>query len=150
MRAHLLRLPTCIVAVSLLAALGSASAQGTGKKGANNAGYAQVVHELHQTRVLLQEANHDYDGFRAKAVHEIGKAMHALHPAHKHKAPKAAVPTGGGEDQKVSDMQLAQANKQLQVVIGQLTSAAATPQTTTAVQYLQSAVGHLNTALKIR
>jgi hypothetical protein len=149
MRAHLLRLPVWIVAAGLLAGLGSASAQGTGKKGAKNTGYEPVVHELHQARTLLQEANHDYDGYRAKAVHEIGKAMHALHPNHKHKLPKAAVP-GGNEDQKVSDMQLAQASKQVQVVINQLTSAPANPASTAAVQNLQAAVAHLNTALKIR
>jgi hypothetical protein len=147
MRCHLLRLPMCLAVAGLLAALGSASAQG--KKGTLPSPYAPVVAELHQTRVVLQQANHDYDGFRAKAVHDIGKAMHALDPNHKHKTP-AVGKSANNENQGVSDMQLAQAAKQLQTVINQLTTGTANTNSTAAVAHLQTALGHLNTALKIK
>lgn len=148
MRTHLLRLPFCLAVASLLAALGSANAQG--KKANNTASpYASILSELQQTRVLLNQADRDYDGFRAKAVHEVGQAMHALHPKHKHKLPPAPKLTGQ-ENQAVSDMQLAQASKQIQAVLSQLTSGTANPNATKAVTHLQNAVGHLNTALKIK
>ena len=146
MRNHLLRLLLCFTVVGLLAAQGNVHAQG--KKG--NAGpYAPILNELQQTRMLLNQADRDYKGFRAKAVHEVGKAMHALHPKHKHKLPPAPKLTGQ-ENQVVSDMQLAQAQKQIQVILTQLTSGTANPNTTAAVGHLQNAIGHLNTALKIK
>ena len=147
MRHHLPRLTLCLAVAALLAAQGSVGAQGK-KKGAGSP-YAPVLNDLQQTRVLMNQANHDYNGFRAKAVHEVGKAMHALQANHKHKLPAAPKVTGP-ENQAVSDMQLAQAQKQIQVVLNQLMSGTANPSTTAAVGHLQNAIGHLNTALKIR
>ena len=44
---------------------------------------APFVAQLHQVVQVLNGANHDYDGHRAAAVHEVHKAIHALHPHHK-------------------------------------------------------------------
>jgi thioredoxin-like negative regulator of GroEL len=148
MRNHLLRVCFCLAVAGMLTAQGSVSAQGK-KKGNAGSPYAQVLSELQQTRVLLNQADRDYSGFRAKAVHEVGKAMHALHPKHKHKLPPAPKVTGA-ETQAVSDMQLAKAQQQIQVIINQLASNTANPNTATAVAHLRNAVGHLNTALKIK
>ncbi len=104
MQAHLIRLPLAVAVVALLSGLAVEPAQG-GKKAANAVAYAPIIAELHHTRVLLHEANHDYDGFRAKAMHDIGKAMHALDPNHSHKLPKAGV-AAVHEDQTISDKQL--------------------------------------------
>ncbi len=37
-----------------------------------------IVGQLKSARALLSQADHDYQGHRAKAVHEISKAIHAL------------------------------------------------------------------------
>ncbi len=50
------------------------------------------IEELHKAKGLLEKADHDYDGHRARAVEDIDKAIHALH----HKAGKA----GKGEEKK--------------------------------------------------
>jgi hypothetical protein len=147
MKGHLFRLVLAIAVAGLLSSAGSVTAQG--KKGKTPVNFGPLVGELHQTRLLLHSANHDYDGYRAKAMHDVGQAMHALDPNHSHKLPKESGPAVK-EDQKKSDAQLAQAAKQIQVVIGQLTSGPATPATTSAVKHLEAALGHLNTALKIK
>jgi hypothetical protein len=145
MRAHCLRVSVWILVAALLPGVSTVSAQ----KGKKAASHPQLVAELHQTRMLLHQADHDYDGFRAKAVHELGKAMHELDPNHKHKLPPSPNP-GNGEDQVKSDAQLAQASKQVQVMMNQLSTGVATPRTTAAMQHMQNAVAHLNTALKIK
>jgi hypothetical protein len=150
MRAHALRLVLGIAVTGLLCGLSGVTAEGGGKKEKGKGiNHPAIVAELHQSRLLLHNANHDYDGYRAKAMHDVGKAMHALDPKHKHELPKESGPAVK-EDQKKSDAQLATAAKQIQVVIGQLTSAPATPATTSAVKHLEAALGHLNTALKIK
>lgn len=42
-----------------------------------------VLMELHAAKELLEHADHDYDGYRAKAVHHITEAIHDLREAHK-------------------------------------------------------------------
>ena len=148
MRNHLLRVCFALTVVGLVTTQGSVTAQGK-KKGNAGSPHAQILSELQQTRLLLNQADRDYKGWRAKAVHEVGKAMHALHPKHKHKLPPAPKLTGK-ENQAVSDMQLAKAQQQIQVIINQLASGTANPNTATAVGHLRNAVGHLNTALKIK
>jgi hypothetical protein len=70
--------------------------------------YAQVIHELHEAKHLLDHANHTYNGHRAKADHEIGKAIHVLHPEHhKHHAHHHHKT----EPQSASDTQLRMAEK---------------------------------------
>jgi hypothetical protein len=151
MRTHVLRLAMCSAVVGLLAALsGSADAQGK-KKGGGVVGepYAPILQELQKTRMVVNQADRDYKGFRAKAVHEVGKAMHALQANHKHKLPPAPKLTGT-EPQNVSDGQLVQGAKQIQAVIVQLNNLPGNKNTAAAVGHLQTAIGHLNTALKIK
>ncbi len=42
-----------------------------------------VLMELHAAKELLEHADHDYDGYRAKAVHHITEAIRDLREAHK-------------------------------------------------------------------
>ncbi len=119
--------------------------------------YAPIITELRQTRELLNQANHDYDGYRAKAVHQVTKAIHVLHPPAKTK-PKTGTPKPPAppqppvkEDQAKSDAQLAQAAKQLQVILSQLQSLpAADARAVQAVPHVQAAINDIQTALKIR
>jgi hypothetical protein len=98
------------------------------KTGANANSHGQVLSELHQAKHLLDHANHTYNGHRAKADHEIHKAIHILHPEHHKKstaasstaaktAAKSTTPTkaphqkGTRESQQASDTHLRQAEK---------------------------------------
>jgi hypothetical protein len=149
MKSHGLRLVLGIAVAALLCGFGTFNAEGGGKKKGTAVNYGPILAEMQETRVLLQNAKHDYDGYRAKAVHDLGKAMHALDPNHSHKLPKVADP-GNGENQAQSDALLNQAGKQVQTIISQLTTGTATPATTSAVKHMQDSLGHLNTALKIK
>jgi hypothetical protein len=103
---------------------------------------AVYIQQLKTTRALLERANHDYDGYRAKAVHQVTKAIHALEGTkNKH---TAQFKKGGNEPQSVSDMQLRQAVKELQAVQMQL------PAGSTASQHIGKAIADLNTALAIK
>lgn len=107
--------------------------------------YASQVAQLHATAHLLNQADHDYQGHRAKAVHEIHQAIHALHPGPHKRHPHAPKKTGNNEPQSVSDAQLNQAIAQLKTVQGQLSGAP--PHALTAIQ---SSIQQLETALKIK
>jgi hypothetical protein len=113
-----------------------------------------VVTQLRATRTLLQQADHDYQGHRAKAVHEITLAIHALVPPKKTRprpagikpAPGIARPDRNNESQAVSDTQLKQAMQQLNTLQPQITSltsgnvTAASAAVTKAIQELQTAL----------
>jgi hypothetical protein len=130
-----------------------APAAGQGGAATVTGPFATQVTALRETVVLLNKADHDYKGHRAKAVHELHVAIHSLHPAHKKPHPPTAKKGGnkGGnnEPQAVSDAQLAQAIKQIQVVQTQLGNATVNvpPQ---ALPALAAAVTQLQTALKIK
>jgi hypothetical protein len=65
-----------------------------------------IANELHQVRLLLERADHDYDGHRAAAVGHISKAINELHPRNHFKDKD----TGGNfEPQALSDAQLGEA-----------------------------------------
>jgi hypothetical protein len=106
---------------------------------------AKLIQELKAARALLHRANHDYDGHRAKAIHHVTHAIHALEgtPVPKHHAAKAKGPAVH-EPQSVSDAQLQQALQQIKMVQTQLAGG------TTASTHLADAVVQLETALKIR
>lgn len=127
------------------ASLAPTPAQG----GAATGPYAAQVKELHAIAHLLNLANHDYKGHRAKAVHEIHLAIHILHPGHhkKHNPDKKGpTPKGGNnEPQSVSDAQLRQAIDGLKTVQGQLGSAP--PH---ALAATRAAIHQLQIALTIR
>ena len=118
---------------------------------------APFVKVLHEVVLLLNEANHDYDGHRAKAVHEVHNAIHALHPHRKAVRP-GTTPTpkpptvkqpAPKEDQAKSDAQLKAAIQALQTVQTQLSSSTAAHHKKAAAD-LQAAIAELNTALAIK
>ena len=91
------------------------------------AAHKQVLSELHQAKHLLDHANHNYNGHRAHADHEINKAIHILHPNHHHKATttvKAKAPAAKHkavhEPQQASDTQLRQAEKLVRAALLEL------------------------------
>jgi hypothetical protein len=116
--------------------------------------HVPIVQELHQTKMLLNAADHDYDGFRAKAAHQVTRAIHALVPPHPRTTPKTTPPVAPGqrvrEPQAVSDKQLQQAIQQLQVVLNQLGSLPGDARAGAATVHVRSAIQDLQTALKIK
>ena len=136
---------------------------------ANANGHTAAIEALHQAHTLVAGANHDYDGHRAKAEHMISQALHEL--GHQHRASgsntmgqKGSVTTATGkkgasttgikgvvgqgqankEPQAQSDEQLQKAIQLLSGLKSQL------PTTHKAAAHVQSAIGELNAALKIR
>lgn len=121
----------------------------------------QIIMELSQTKKLLESAKHDYDGHRAKAIHEITQAIHALHQHGTGTGGKATGNAGGGnkatgrpatgnaaagENQQQSDVLLKQARQQLHVIHGQLGAT----HHAKAKTLVHAAIQQLDNALKIR
>jgi hypothetical protein len=124
-----------------------------------------VVAQLKSIRAVLVHADHDYQGHRAKAVHELTQAIHALEgTGAKHaltpqqkaalnaaRQAKAAARQAGAlakpmsEPQAVSDSQLNTALGMLTKLSGQLGTAKPAVQ-----QHVQNAMGELKTALAIK
>jgi hypothetical protein len=123
-----------------------------------------LIAELRHTHTLLAQANHDYQGHRAKAHGEVGRAIHLLttHPHHHHKHPaltakrvqpkvaQAAV----HEPQQISDAQMQQAGQQLQVILTQIATLQnngllAHPNVVGAGANIQQAIQHVQTALSV-
>lgn len=83
----------------------------------------EVVTELHEVKMLLETAKHDYDGHRAKAHEHVRKAIHELTPFVEGKKLEAAVKKiveGGsalgpipGEPQAESDARLRKSHEML-------------------------------------
>jgi hypothetical protein len=100
---------------------------------------------------LLERADHDYKGHRARAVHEITAAIHAVEgrPHHARRLPHIPKPhahrPARTEPQAVSDAQLRQAIQQLAAVEAQLGTLH--PKARAAIA---AAVRELHTALRIR
>jgi hypothetical protein len=65
-----------------------------------------LVQQLHQVRVLLEHADHDYQGHRAAAVQQISHAISVLDPKNNFKDKDRG---GNGEPQALSDAQLGEA-----------------------------------------
>jgi hypothetical protein len=65
---------------------GSARAMNAALHNAANGATATVTQELHAIKHSLEQADHDYQGHRAKAVQLIGTAIHALHHGQHHTA----------------------------------------------------------------
>lgn len=131
------------------------------------AAHVPIVQGLHQTKALLNAAIHDYVGHRAKAVHEVTKAIHALDPPNARATPKKAAPPtpapaagqvapagkgaqAAGENQAASDKQLQQAIQQLRALQTQLETLPADARASTAVGHVRGAIHELNTALQIK
>lgn len=112
---------------------------------------------------LLEGANHDYKGHRAKAVHAVHEAIHEIeHHGQKHvptppavaaakAAVKASTPKTGAvppvhENQVASDTQLVAAEQLLSKVFAELTTTGKHPK---AIGHVKIAVQELQIALKI-
>ena len=82
-----LMLPFAIVAVILVATTPADAAKINNKSKGNGTNtsslFSTQVAELNTTIKLLQAADHDYQGHRAQAIHDIHQAIHALHPTAK-------------------------------------------------------------------
>ena len=156
-----LMLPFAIMAIILVTTSPADAAKINNKPGtkinkSKNLFSTQVA-ELNTTIKLLQAADHDYQGHRAQAIHDIHQAIHALHPTANHN--KSSAPGGkvtgknvtakgqgaNKEPQAVSDAQLKQAIAQLNTVQGQLKAAPPA-----ALHSVQAAVKQLQVALTIK
>ena len=83
-----LRACVAVLVVALLFVAGPAPAAPK-QKPSTDVQTLEVLKELHHAHRLLEEANHDYDGHRAKAAEELHKAIKALEatvPHHHHPA----------------------------------------------------------------
>jgi hypothetical protein len=117
--------------------------------------------ELRAAHLLLAEADHDYQGHRAKAAKEVHKALSELgyhhHPTTAH--PGTAIPGGAvatrkaaavhqsvaHEPQATSDTQLRKARQILRGALTQLNS-----RRPKAAADLRAAIGEIDRALSIR
>jgi len=77
---------------------------------------AQALQDLKKAHQLLNEANHDYHGHRARAAEEVHHALRELGHNHKPAAGPKAAPKSADtkEAQALSDSQLKQAQQLLQ------------------------------------
>ncbi len=124
----------------------------------------KLIEELRAAHRLLDEANHDYDGHRAKAAHEVHKAIKDLAYQHK-KAESGQTPGNGGnhgsgthepnkaaqsgkehEPQGNSDSQLREAHEILKTVLGQI-NATKHPK---AAGHIKEAIHEIRLALKMK
>ena len=158
-----LGLPVAFVLVSL-AVQSAASAQVTTPV-AKHEGRGGIVETLCAAHKLLSEADRDYQGHRAKAAEEIGKALKELghHVAAKTTAAattasapvvkKASAPPGKAvhEAQNSSDTQMKQA---LQLLEGAMSAHVNVKHARTehvrAGRNIKNAIGEINTALSIK
>jgi hypothetical protein len=93
------RLPWIHLGVAAMLGLVAAPAESSAKVQASAVMHAkqhQVIAELKAARALLEKANHDYQGHRAKAVHEITHAIHLLEHGKHHPNPQTAAGNGNG------------------------------------------------------
>jgi hypothetical protein len=122
----------------------TASAQ----KGAKKTADQILVTNLEAIRTTLNNANHDYDGHRASAVHHVTHAIHIIKHAKPHPNPgehfKAARPEIV-EPQAASDAQLKTAQTALQNLTVPATKHQAKVQ-----EHITKAVTELQTALMIK
>jgi len=126
---------------------------------ATHAGHGVVVAELRRAHRLLVEADHDYDGHRAKAAQAVHAALKELGYQHKKVQPVSPAANGAvappatakarqpkmHEPQATSDAQLREA---LQILQGTLTQMKGKHPKATA--NLNTAVVEINTALGIK
>ena len=160
-------IPFCFFAIILVSTTPAEAAKINNKSartGTNTSSlFSTQVAELNTTIKLLQAADHDYQGHRAQAVHDIHQAIHALHPTANNNKSSAKgkqvtgknvtakgknLAKGQGENkepQAVSDAQLKQAILQLNTVQGQLKAGPPS-----ALNSVQAAVKQLQIALTIK
>jgi hypothetical protein len=155
-----------LAATVLLASPAAASPLSAAARQAEKQQVAQLITQLHQAKVLLETAIHDYDGHRAAAVHQVHSAIRALEEHH-HKAnanqtnpnkvnqanPQAANPGNGNitpQEQAASDKQLKQADVMILQTLAGMPSSSSSPHLVKAAQHLTEAHSELKTALNIK
>ena len=124
----------------------------------------KLVEELRTAHRLLAEADHDYDGHRAKAAGEVHKAIKDLAYHHKKGEPGQTPGNGGNhgsgthepnkaaqsgkehEPQGNSDSQLREAHEILKTVLGQI-NATKHPK---AAGHIKEAIHEIRLALKMK
>jgi hypothetical protein len=103
-----------LVLASSLGSVASAAPRKPEPQAASNAQLVEGLAILHQTKVMLDQADHDYGGHRAAAVKAVTAAHHQLKKALEFQTKHKIQPGGGGgkvgggghEPQAQSDMQL--------------------------------------------
>jgi hypothetical protein len=147
--------PGIVVTSLLLTGASASTAYGqvpTAPAGTN--ANSQVITQLKSIRTVLHNADHDYQGHHAKAVHQITEAIHVLEgiknlPRKPHKPGQGQGQQHLREPQAVSDAQLSQALQQLQAVQSQLSSSPGS-HTVAAGKHISQAILDLQTALKVK
>ncbi len=123
-----------------------------GKSAVATQQHAAVLAQLHSAYNLLIRADHDYNGNRAKAAHEVSGAIHALTGHHHHHPGQvrlfgANIKNGMANPkmpQAQSDAHLKQAGQILASVAGKL------PQGHKSSANVQKAIRHIQVALQIK
>ena len=106
--------------------------------------HASVLAQLHSAHAHLINADHDYQGHRARAAQEVAAAIHAITGKHHHHHAKAGGPNRPRMPQAQSDTHLAQASKILSTAVGNL------PAGHKATAKVHAALNEINTALKVK
>ena len=145
------RLLSALFVCAFAATLTLSSADGAQKAAQKPASpYAKQIYELHDVKVLLERADHDYKGHRAAAVKVITSAIHSLQAGYAHVSHPSQKVRGGGEPQALSDMQLNEAINQLKTIQKQLSAAQGDKAVQAAAVDLNTAVSELQIALTIK
>src|SRR5579883_758797 len=120
------------------------------KQSAATAHRKVVLSQLHAAHKLLIQADHDYDGHRARAAGDVSRAIHELSGRHHKpgtaaKKPGNAVAANTGKKHKMpqaqSDAHLREASQILTTVSAQL------PAGHRASRHVHDAIAQINTAL---
>jgi hypothetical protein len=139
-----------MLAVGLIASIGVAEPSDA-KTAKGPTPYAPVIAELRTAKHELDRANHDYHGHRAKADHEIARAIHLLEHGTHH--PKTGAAKGKAkhhnEAQPLSDAQLRHAEQIVRVAISQLSTVKNDPRAHQANVVLHDAVREIEHALAV-
>jgi hypothetical protein len=105
-----------------------------------------LVQQLHQVRILLEHADHDYQGHRAAAVKEISGAIGVLDPRNRFKDKDTG---GNNELQALSDEQLREAIGVL-ANDAAILSAISHPKAAKAFGHVGNAIRDLEVALSVK
>jgi len=106
------------------------------------------INHLKTVHMKLQQADHDYDGNRLRALHSVGEALHHLNSL----ATGGGVGSGAGNLPKAqSDAILNEAISKLRIVQNRLGGqASSAPHFARALEEVRQAIRHLEAALRIR
>jgi hypothetical protein len=104
-----------------------------------------VVKELHHAKHLLEEADHDYDGHRARAVKDVSEAIHELSHGVKHHGLKS-----GGKREEPKQSKSDEHLKEALVILKEAkTQLSEHEHHKKALHHVEEAIRQLHVALKI-